>query len=335
MKECSYYKKLEKNVIKCELCPRFCVIKNKSIGFCKTRKNIDGTLISLSYGKPISTNADPLAKKPIFHMLPGTLSYSIGTAGCQLACKFCQNWEISQASPEDFPSQYKQPEEIVKEAIKNNCKSIAYTYTESAVFYEYAYDIAKLARKKKLKNVTVTNGFINPEPLKKLYKYIDAANVDLKGFTEEFYKKICSARLKPVLETLKLLHKMKVWIEITNLVIPGLNDDMKNIKEMCEWIKKNLGIDYPLHFSRFYPCYKMMDRQPTPYETLTKAYDIAKKTGLKYVYIGNVPEEKYNHTYCSKCKEIIIKRSSFFEIENKVKNGRCPKCKTKIEGVWK
>ena len=334
--EALHYKKLKNKKVHCQLCPRFCTISPDEYGDCKARKNIDGKLYAMVYAKPISVAVDPIEKKPLFHFLPGTDAYSIGTTGCNLHCLFCQNSSTSQAYPEDLPGIYMAPEDVVKNALKENCKIIAYTYNEPTIFYEYVYDTAILAKKKKLKNIMVTNGFINPEPVKELYKYIDAANVDLKGFTEEYYKNVCFARLKPVLETLKLLHKMNIWLEITNLIIPGLNDDMKKIKEMCEWIKKNLGINYPLHFSRFYPCYKMMDRQPTPYETLNKAHDIAKKVGLKYVYVGNVQEDKYNHTYCYKCSETIIKRSSFFEIkENNLKNGKCPKCKTKIEGIWR
>lgn len=335
-KEAMFYKKLKDKTVQCQLCPKYCVISPNDYGDCRARKNIDGKLFAMVYAKPISIAVDHIEKKPFFHFLPGTDAYSIGTTGCNLHCLQCQNWQTSQAYPEDMPRISIQPKEVVDNAVRKNCQSIAYTYNEPITFYEYVYDTAKLAKKKKLRNVMVTNGFINPEPAKQLYKYIDAANVDLKGFTEEHYKTVCFARLKPVLETLKLLHKMNVWLEITNLIIPSVNDDMKKIKGMCEWIKKNLGNNYPMHFSRFYPCYKMMDRQPTPYETLQKAHDVAKKVGLKYVYVGNVPEKEYNHTYCSKCSEIIIKRSSFFQIEeNKLKNGKCFKCKAKIQGVWK
>ena len=288
------------------------------------------------YAKPISVAVDPIEKKPLFQFLPNSKAYSIGTTGCNLGCLSCQNWQTSQTFPENLQGIYMLPKEAVNNAEKENCQSIAYTYTEPTTFYEYVYDISKLARKKKIKNIVITNGFINKEPAKKLYKYIDAVNVDLKGFTEELYKNVCFAKLKPVLETLKLLKEMNVWIEITNLIIPGLNDDLKKIKKMCEWIKNNLGNNYPLHFSRFYPCYKMKDRQPTPYETLKKAHDIAKEAGIKYVYIGNVPEEEYNHTYCAKCNEIVIKRSDFFKIEeNNLKKGKCFNCNEKIEGVWK
>ncbi len=334
--EALFYKKLQDKKVHCQLCPQFCVISPDNYGNCRARKNIDGKLYSMVYASPVSVAVDPIEKKPIFHMLPGTDAYSIGTTGCNLHCSYCQNASISQAFPEDMPGIFMPPEEVVKNALKEKCPSIAYTYTEPSIAFEYVYDTAILAKKKNLKNIMVTNGFINPEPTKQLYKHIDAAHVDLKGFSEEFYKNICMARLQPVLETLKLLDKMNVWIEIINLVIPGLNDDMKKIEEMCKWIKDNLGVNYPMHFSRFYPCYKMMDRSPTPFETLKKAYQTAKKVGIKYVYVGNVPEEEYNHTYCPKCRETVIKRTSFFQVsENRIKNGKCQKCKTKIEGVWK
>lgn len=334
--EASFYKKLENKNVHCQLCPHYCTISPGNYGNCRARKNIDGKLYSMVYAKPVSVAVDPIEKKPLFHFLPGTDSYSLGTTGCNLGCLFCQNWQISQAFPEDMPGIYMPPEEVVKNALTEKCSSISYTYTEPSIFFEYVYDTARLARKKKLKNIMVTNGFINPEPAKTLYKCIDAANVDIKSFAEEYYKNICFARLQPVLETLKILDELGVWIEITNLIIPGLNDDMKKIEEMCEWIKKELGTGYPLHFSRFFPCYKMMDRPPTPFETLKKAYQTAKKTGLKYVYVGNVPEEEYNHTHCPKCSETVIKRTSYFQVsENRLKNGRCPKCKTKIEGMWK
>ncbi|MDP2907733.1 MAG: AmmeMemoRadiSam system radical SAM enzyme [Nanoarchaeota archaeon] len=334
--EALFYKKLKDKLVHCQLCPQSCVISPGNYGKCKARKNINGKLYSMVYAQPVSVAVDSIEKKPLFHMLPGTYAYSIGTTGCNMGCLFCQNSTISQAFPEDMPGVYMEPKDVVENAVREKCFSIAYTYTEPSIGCEYVLDTAILAKKKKLKNIMVTNGFINPEPAKKLYKYIDAANVDLKGFTEDYYKNICFARLQPVLETLKLLDKMGVWIEITNLIIPGLNDDMKKIEEMCEWIKKELGTGYPLHFSRFFPCYKMMDRQPTPFETLKKAYQVAKKVGIKYVYVGNVPEREYEHTYCPKCKETVIKRTSYFQIEdNKLKNGSCPKCKTKIEGVWK
>jgi len=334
MKQALYYKKLKNKIVQCSVCPRNCIIKPNKFGFCKARKNQDGILYSFVYAAPCSVNIDPIEKKPLFHFLPGTKTYSIGTSGCNLRCKFCQNWQISQAMPDEVQFIDLPPEKIVEEAINNNCKAIAYTYTEPAVFYEYVLDTAKLARKKRLKNICVTNGFINQEPLKNLYKYIDAANVDLKGFTDHFYKNITGAWLNPVLETLKTIKKKKIWLEITNLIIPNLNDNLNIIKKMCEWIKKELGKDTPLHFSRFFPVYLMQDFPPTNENILLKAADIAKKAGLNYVYIGNIKTEKDEKTRCPKCSKIVIERDRFNITENKLKNGRCP-CGKKIFGIWK
>jgi len=329
-----FYKKV-KDDVQCQLCPHFCLIHKYEYGKCKARKNTGGKLCAMTYAKPVSIAIDPIEKKPLFHFGPGSDAYSVGFTGCNLGCKFCLNHEASQAFPEDIKGRDFSPEYLVSDALTNDCKVIAYTYNEPTISFEYVYETAMLAREKGLKNIMVTNGFINKEPLEKLYKYIDAANVDFKSFDEKFYENVCMARLKPVLETLKSLHKMGVWIEMTNLVIPGLNDDFTMIKKMCNWIKTNLGTDYPLHFTRFHPYYKMMGNPITPYETLKKAHDIALKAGLKYVYLGNVPEEEYNHTYCPDCKELLIKRSNYFEIEaNNIKEGVCSKCKSDIKGVW-
>ena len=329
MKEASYYKKLDKNLTQCQLCPQFCCIKPGNFGDCKVRKNEKGVLYSMVYGKPCSINIDPIEKKPLYHFLPGEAAFSIGTTGCNLHCLFCQNWSTSQANTEDAQTMDLSPEEAVVLAISKNCKVIAYTYNEPVIFFEYVLDTAKLARKKGLKNVLVSNGYINPEPLKELCKYIDAANIDLKSFNPEFYKKYCFGELKPVLETLKLLKKKKVWIEITNIIIPELNDDLKEIEEMCKWIAKELGKDVPLHFSRFHPCYKMQDKAPTPVETLHKIRDIAKQH-LNYVYIGNVLEK--GETYCPECGQLLVERTLYLE-NNYLKNGEC-KCGKKIAGVW-
>lgn len=334
MKEALHYKKLKNKLVQCNICPRNCIIKPKEYGFCRTRENKDGKLISRVYSAPCSVAIDPIEKKPLFHFLPGSSSYSIGTAGCNLRCKFCQNWSISQAMPKNVPFIDLPPEKIVQEALANNCSSIAYTYTEPTVFYEYVLDTAKLARKKGLKNICVTNGFINQEPLKELYKYIDAANIDLKGFTDKFYREITGAWLQPVLDAIKTAYKMGVWIELTNLVVPTLNDDLKIIKKMCEWIKDELSPDVPLHFSRFFPDYKMKDLHPTPEETLIKAGETAKKAGLNYVYIGNIMLPEWGNTYCPKCRKLIIERRWFEVVQNKIKNNKC-KCREKIAGVWK
>jgi len=318
--------------VRCQLCPHNCIIAEGKSGNCKVRKNISGKLYSLVYGKPCSIAVDPIEKKPQYHFLPGTSAFSIGTPGCNMHCKFCQNYEISQASPEDIPSKDLMPKDVIKEAVDSGCRSVAYTYTEPTIFYEYAEDCARLAHKAGLKNIFVTNGYINEKPLLDILPLIDGFHVDLKGFREDYYKNICFAELKPVLDTLKILKKNNKWFEIINLIVPGLNDDIKIIKEMCSWINKELGSDTVVHFSRFYPCYRLGDLEPTPIETLEKAADIARKTGLRYVYIGNVPKE--DNTICPKCRKIIIRRKYFDILENNISDGKCRFCKQKISGVW-
>jgi len=265
-KKALYWKK-ENGKIRCNLCPQNCLISEEKVGFCGVRKNIKGKLISLVYAKPCSINLDPIEKKPLYHFLPGETALSIGTLGCNLKCVFCQNWEISRANPEEYNLETKTPKEIIELVKESKAKIIAYTYTEPTIFYEYMLDIAKLARKEGIKNVIVSNGFIQEKPLKELIKFIDAANIDLKAFDDNFYKKNCLGRLGPILRTLKILKESGVWIEITNLIIPGKNDDMKKIEEMCKWIKNELGEDIPIHFSRFFPMYKLNYIKSTPIET--------------------------------------------------------------------
>lgn len=332
MKECLYYKKLKENNVQCQLCPRFCVIKEGLRGNCGVRANKNGILYSLVYGKPVSARADPIEKKPLFHFLPGTKSYSIGTAGCNLHCLYCQNWEISQCRPEEAQSLNLTPEQIVKNARKENCKSIAFTYTEPTVFYEYMLDIAKLAKKEGIKTILVNNGYINEGPLKELCKYISAANIDLKAFTDKFYKDICSGSLKPVLNSLKILKKKKVWLEITNLIISGKNDNMEEIEKMCRWVRKELGKETPLHFSRAFPMYKLLNIDITPEKTLLNAKNIADKY-LDYVYIGNIKTIKGDDSYCPKCKELAIERDGYLILQNNLIKGKC-KCGEKVPGVW-
>ena len=284
MIEALYYEKI-RDKVRCNLCPNFCFISVGEFGKCNARKNVDGKLIAWTYGKVCSMNVDPVEKKPLFHFHSGERAFSISTSCCHLHCKFCQNWEISQKR--DVPFQNMSAKEVVQKAKKERCKMIAYTYTEPTVYYEFVLDCAKLARKEGLYNITVTNGFVNKAPLKRLYKYIDAANVDLKGFNDKFYREICGARLEPVLESIKEIYKMGIWLELTNLIIPGHNDDFNEIKKMCEWIK-NLDSKIPVHFSRFFPMYKMKEVEITPLKTLQKAKKIAEEVGLKKVYIGNV-----------------------------------------------
>lgn len=326
-KEASYYVK-RGEVVQCQLCPHFCVLKNNQIGKCHARQNINGKLISLSYNKPCSLAIDPIEKKPLYHFIPGARTLSIATCGCNFACKHCQNWQISQKSPDKLGIEMK-AESIVNEAKKDKIKIISYTYTEPTIFYEYMTDIAKIARKNKIKNVMVTNGFINPEPLKELCKFIDAANVDIKG-NEEFYERVCHAKLQPVLKSIKIMKELGVFIEITNLLIPGLNDSQEDISQLADFIK-NIDKNIPVHFTAFYPQHKMVNLSNTSEETLIKARNIALAKGLKYVYNG-IGEG--NNTYCPKCHELLIKRSFLKMVENKLDKGKCFNCQEKIFGVW-
>jgi len=319
--------------VQCDLCPTECVLDEYQVGGCRTRINKGGVLYSLVYGKPCSVAIDPIEKKPFFHFLPGTTAFSIATAGCVLSCKFCQNWQISQAKPEETDYRDLPPDEVVRNAMFYNCRTITYTYTEPTVFYEYMYDTAQIARKFNIKNTMHTCGYMNEKPLRKLSKYMDAADVDLKAFTEDFYSRICGGRLKPVLDSLVVLRDEGVWLEITNLVIPTLNDDMKKIKEMCRWIVKNLGTDVPLHLSRFFPQYKLKDLPPAPLETLENARAVALDAGLKYVYVGNIRSDAEN-TYCPKCKKLLIERVGYFVKQNNMPDGKCRFCGTAITGIW-
>ncbi len=321
--------------VQCLLCPFKCILDEGERGVCYVRVNIGGKLISLVYGKPAAVHVDPIEKKPIYHMYPGSGAFSIATFGCNLGCKFCQNWQLSQGKPEENINYDLPPARVVELAIKYKCKSIAYTYSEPVVFYEYMYDTAVIAKSKGIKNIFVTAGFINPAPLRKLAKYIDAANVDLKGFTEEYYRNVCYGALKPVLRTLEILAEEGVLVEITNLIVPTLNDDMRIIKKMCKWIYKNLGPQYPLHFSRFFPMYKLTHLPPTPVETLLKARKIAKEAGLYYVYVGNVYVEDGGTTFCPSCKKALVVRRGYSVVEyNITKEGRCKYCGEKIYGIW-
>jgi pyruvate formate lyase activating enzyme len=328
------YTPLEGGEIRCELCPNQCRVSKGKRGLCRVRENRDGKYYSLVYGNPCAIHPDPIEKKPFFHVLPGTVSFSLATAGCNFQCKFCQNWEISQASPEEVFSYDVPPELIVKKAKEIHARSIAYTYVEPTIFYEYMYDIAELAKKAGLLNVTHSNGFINPAPLRNLCRVLDAANIDLKGFSESFYRELCSGELGPVLETLKILKSEKVHLEITNLMIPTKNDEISMVREMCLWIKKELGPDTPIHFSRFYPLYKLRTLPPTPVSTLETARAIALSTGLEYVYIGNIPGHEAEHTFCPKCKKRVIQRTGYMVGEVHLKAGKCKFCGKPIPGIW-
>ncbi len=333
-KEAMFYEKKQDKIVQCHLCPKNCFIKNNEFGVCGARKNIDGKLYSVVYGRPAAMNIDPVEKKPFYHFLPGEKAFSIATVGCNLFCLNCQNSELSRTRADEVTLPEVEPEKIVEEAINNNCKIIAYTYNEPTIFYEYAYDIMKLARKKGIKNVFVSNGYINEEPLRKLCKYLDGINVDLKFFNEENYRKVTTGSLKDVLRTLKVLKEEKVWTEITNLIIPGYNDKPEEIKEMVKWIRDNLGEDSVLHFSRFFPMYKMQNVPITPLKTLEQAYNIAREK-LNFVYAGNIPHTKMDNTYCPKCGKLLVERIGFEVVQNNIVDGKCKFCGRKIPGVWK
>jgi pyruvate formate lyase activating enzyme len=335
--EAYLYESLKDNEVKCNLCNHRCNIKNGGRGICGVRENRGGVLETLVYGKVIARHIDPIEKKPLFHFLPGSLSYSIATVGCNFKCRFCQNADIAQ-----MPSDRKgrivgdafTPEDIVAEAIKGDCKTIAYTYTEPTVYFEFAYDTAKLAAQKGIRNVFVTNGYITEEALHMIHPFLDAANVDLKAFTEGFYKTTCKAKLVHVKETLKRMKSLGIFVEVTTLIIPGLNDDKKELENLSAFLVDALGPETPWHISRFHPTYKLTDRPPTPVETLIRAREIGVKAGLKYVYTGNVPGESGEKTYCHQCNCLLIDRWGFYVRDNRIKNGRCPQCNAAVDGVW-
>lgn len=322
----------EKKIL-CTLCPRYCLIAEGQHGFCYIRQNIDGKLYSLGYGRPTGFGLDPIEKKPLNHFYPGTQVLSFGTAGCNLGCKFCQNWSISKAKIENVKSIYTTPEQVVLLAKKYKAPSIAYTYNDPTIFGEYVIDISKIAREEGIKNVMVTAGYIDKNARKDVYKYIDAANVDLKAFTEDFYFKLTASHIANVLDTLIWLkNETDVWLEITTLLIPDENDSTEEIKRMSEWICKNLGDEVPLHFTAFHPDFKMVNKERTPLSTILNAYQTALNEGIKYVYVGNVFHDKGQTTYCPTCKTALIKRSWHDLIQNNLHQHKCPKCGTNIAG---
>ncbi|MDP1622296.1 MAG: AmmeMemoRadiSam system radical SAM enzyme [Bacteroidales bacterium] len=320
--------------VKCQICPNNCILKEGLDSICRTHVVKDGKLYTIAYGNPCSVHTDPIEKKPLFHFLPATSSFSIATAGCNFACLNCQNWEISQQSPKDTRNVDMFPEKVVEEAVKSGCKSIAYTYSEPIAFFEYTFDTAKIARSRGIKNLFISNGYINEKPLHDLCKYLDAANINLKSFSEETYAKLNGGSLQPILNTLKILKAEGVWLEITNLIVPGWTDDLNMIMEMCEWLFANGFKDNPLHFSRFHPLYKLTSLPYTPLATLEKARNIALKTGIRYVYIGNVPGTTFENTYCPSCKKIVIERRGFTIMAKNMNHDSCKFCSTKIAGVW-
>ena len=333
--EVLYYQKLSGNTVQCELCPNRCTLAEGEVGDCNNRKNIDGKLYTLIYGQPCALTVDPIEKGPMFHLKPGMRTLSLGTAGCNLKCKNCQNWQFTQVGPEETVNYKLSPQEAIKLARKNNCEAIVFTYNDPIVSYEYVLEMAKLAKKNNLKTIMITAGYINPEPLRELCQYMDAIKIDLKGFTNEFYQKVCRASLQPVLDAIKVIKEEGVWLEIVNLVIPSFNDNSSEIKAMCNWIKDNVGPDVPLHFSRFWHSYKLENMETTPVRTLENAFSIATAVGLNYVYIGNVPGHPKGNTYCPHCGKLLIERIGFLAIgQNNIVNGKCKFCGEEIPGVW-
>lgn len=332
--EARYYEKLPHREIECQLCPRMCKLGDKERGYCGVRENEGGTYNTLVYGKACAAHVDPIEKKPLFHFLPSSRALSIATAGCNVHCKFCQNWEISQKRPEqvhnvDFP-----PSSVIRSAQKYSCPVIAYTYSEPIVFYEYMYDTSQLARSKGIKNVVITGGYINPEPLQDLIKVVDGIKIDLKAFTQKFYSEYVRGKLQPVLDAIKMVSQSDVWLEIVYLVIPTLNDSPEEIQSLCRWIMKEAGPDVPLHFSRFHPMYLLKNLPPTPISTLERCRQIALDEGIHFPYVGNVPGHKGESTYCPQCHKTVIKRRGYQIQKINLNQGRCQFCDTPIPGIW-
>ncbi|MBW2180295.1 MAG: AmmeMemoRadiSam system radical SAM enzyme [Deltaproteobacteria bacterium] len=318
----------------CGICPNRCLLSSGDRSVCRSKVNIDGTLYSLAYGNPCSANVDPIEKKPLFHFKPRSKAFSLATAGCNFRCLNCQNWEISQAKPEELRNIELFPKDAVDVAIQSESESIAYTYSEAITFFEYMIDIARIARQNKIYNLLISNGYINKKPLLELCKVLDAANINLKSYDDAIYRKLNGGRLKPVLNTLKVLHEQEIHFEITTLVVPGYIDDPDMLKQMCGWILDNLGPNYPLHFTRFTPRYKLNRLPSTPVSTLARFRKLAIKEGIRYVYVGNVPLHKGANTYCHNCSELLIERHGYYIPVFNMKGDRCKFCNTVIPGRW-
>jgi pyruvate formate lyase activating enzyme len=352
MKEAVLYKESNNNSVICTACKQHCTIYPNHTGICGVRQNRNGKLYLLVYGKASAVNIDPIEKKPLFHFLPGTGIFSLGTVGCNFACDFCQNWDISQATKDLRAKLLREkkleemdvevgkygyslpPDKIVQTCMEKGIPSIAYTYNEPSIFFEYLYDTSKLAAKQNIKNVFVTNGYESDEALQLMKPYLAAMNIDLKSFNNEFYAKICKARLEPVLETIKLANKLGIWIEITTLVIPGKNDSDAELEKIAGFIS-SVSKDIPWHVTAFHPDFKMRGVPSTSYASLHRAYELGKKAGLKYVYVGNVLDEERSSTYCHACKALLIRRNGFLVNVENLKNGKCGNCGESIPGVWK
>jgi len=329
-----YYEKLKDGIIECRLCPRKCVVSDLERGYCGVRENLGGEYYTLVHSRVCSYNIDPIEKKPFFHFLPGTSAFSIATAGCNMNCKFCQNWNISQFRPEDVNHIKLTPDDCARVAYDNGSPSIAYTYSEPTVFYEYMIDCAYAAKKLNIRSAVVTAGYIEKDPLLELIGLVDAIKIDLKAYTESYYKEICDSELQPVLDTLVTIKNSGTWLEIVYLMLPGLNDSEREISGLCDWLLDNLGEDVPIHFTRFHPSYQLQNLPMTPLQSLEQAHSIAKEKGLRYCYIGNVFGHDAENTYCHNCGMLLIGRRGFQITANKLDRGKCPSCQSTIPGVW-
>jgi len=334
MKEAMLYEGLEDKKVKCNLCAHRCTIADGRLGVCNVRENRDGTLYTLVYGQAISQHVDPIEKKPLYHFYPGSTAFSIATAGCNFRCQWCQNWEIAQMPRERglVSGYFVPPENIIRDTLASNCHSIAYTYTEPTVFFEYTYDVARQAKNAGIANVYVTNGYMTSEMLQMMHPYLDAANVDLKAFKDKTYKRYVGAGLQPVLDSLIEMKRLNIWVEVTTLIVPGVNDDYDELRSIARFIAQELDVSTPWHLSRFFPHYKMSNVPPTPIQTITRALEIGKEEGLRYIYLGNVGGE--SNTWCRHCGDLLIQRQGYWIPENKIIEGKCPSCGTSIEGVW-
>lgn len=332
-KEAALYERLADKKVRCNLCSHRCMIREGHKGVCRVRENRGGKLYTLVYGRTISEHVDPIEKKPLYHFHPGSRAYSIATPGCNFRCRWCQNWEISQMPREEhfMTGRDSPPERIVAAAREARCRSVAYTYTEPTVFFEYAYDTARLAHATGLANLYITNGYMTPEMLQTIQPYLDAANVDLKAFREETYRRYVGGRLSPILDNMKLMKRLGIWLEVTTLVIPGINDETDELRDAARFVAREIGPETPWHISRFSPAYQMRDRPPTPLDTLRQARDLGLSEGLHNVYLGNVGRE--SDTVCSACGRLLIRRRGRFIAENHVREGRCPSCGSPVAGV--
>lgn len=334
-REARFYRKLPDGKVACQLCFRQCVIPEGSRGFCRNRENRNGTLSSLVYGKAAAVQLDPIEKEPMFHNLPGTTILCTGTASCNFRCKFCQNWHLSQRAPEELEplTTDLSPEDVVRAAQEAGA-GLSFTYNEPTVFYEFMHDIARIGSEQGLNTIFHTNGGMQAEPLRALLKHMRGVTVDLKGFTADYYKDVSFAQMTPVLETLTLIQREGKWLEIVNLMVPTLNDDAKNVQEMCRWIREHLGPEVPLHFIRFFPAYRMTHLPPTPVRALEQAREIAVKEGIQFAYVGNVPGHRFNNTFCPRCNRVILSRFHFSVRNVNMRNGTCWYCGCPIPGLW-